>query len=297
MGGAFRRSDVARGSTCEDAMEIKDILLVLRAGDGCEAPMAIAARLARDNDALVDTVCVYPEPDLAPADCFAIGRGGVGDVLERREDLIHRMVEPLRAAHKKAIVAPGYSRSWTVGEAEERIWAITRQARLADIVIADLPAQDATAQRLAEALAIHSGAPCLLTPSLPPTGAALSRVLLAWDGSREAKLAMDAGIGFMRAAKDVCVVIAHENGEAGAYESLGEAVQSHLARHGVQAKLKVVAKPGQKIGDVLLKQCAAFNAELLIMGAYGHPRAREMVLGGATRMIFAHARQPVLMAH
>ncbi|MGA2951823.1 MAG: universal stress protein [Caulobacteraceae bacterium] len=278
-------------------MDIKDILLVLQAGDGCEAQLAIAARLARENDALIDTVCVYPEPDLAPADCFAIGRAGAGDVLVHREEEIGRMVGALEAAHHKAIVDKGYGRSWAAGEIGERAWAVTRQARLADLVIAGLPRQDAGARRLAEALAIHSGAPCLFTPSLSPSAPSFERVLLAWDGSREAKRAMDDGLAIMCAAGAVSVVLVHEGGDQTDVESQGEAVRAHLARHGVQARVEVVSRPGERAGGVLLEQCATFDADVLIMGAYGHGRAREMVLGGATRMIFAHARQPVLMSH
>ena len=264
-------------------MRVKDILMVARAGEPCEAQMAITARLAGEHDALVDGVCVYPPPDLSPT-------------ADRRDEATERLVAPIEAAYRAVIADHGHSRSWSTGEAEERTWALIRQARFADLVIAGLPGDDSFARRLVETLAMNSGAPCLLTPC-SVTSDRFERVMLAWDGSREAKQAMDDGLVFMAAAKSVRVVIAHEDGDNALYEDHGGHLLSHLSRHGVHGELKVVSKPGERIGDVLLAESQAFAADLLIMGAYGHARAREVVLGGATQAMLARAAQPVLMSH
>jgi nucleotide-binding universal stress UspA family protein len=254
-------------------MRIKDILLVARAGEPCQALMAIAARLAREHGALVDGVCVYSEPQVPAA-----------------------QVEPVKAAFEAAIAQPGLASGWSVGEAEATAWAFIRQARLADLIVAGIPGHDSLAQRLVESLVFNSGAPCLLVPcAFKDHG--FGRVLLAWDGSREAKMAMDDSVVLMGAAKSVRVVMAHEDHDHGPYEAHGGQLLAHLARHGLDAELQVVAKPGERIGDVLLEECQAFGADLLVMGAYGHPRAQEMMLGGATRTMLAQAGQPVLMSH
>lgn len=264
-------------------MRIKDVLLVARAGEPCEAQMAITARIAGEHDALVDGVCVYAAPDLSPDD-------------DRRDEAIERMVAPVEAAYRAMIADHGHSRSWSSGEAEERTWALIRQARFADLVVAGLPGDDSFARRLVESLAMNSGAPCLLTPCSVKNDR-FERVMLAWDGSREAKQAMDDGLVFMAAAKSVRVVIAHEDGDDASYEDHGGHLLSHLSRHGVHGELKVVSKPGERIGDVLLGESQTFAADLVIMGAYGHARTREVVLGGATRTMLSHAAQPVLMSH
>jgi nucleotide-binding universal stress UspA family protein len=276
-------------------MRIKDILLVARAGEPCEAQLAITARMAGEHDAMVDGVCVYPEPDLSPAEAFADTKVDAG-VLSLRQEAIERMVAPIEAAYRAVIADHGHSHSWSSGEAEERTWALIRQARFADLVVAGLPGDDSFARRLVESLAINSGAACLLTPCSVKSDE-FQRVMLAWDGSREAKRAMDDGLVFMAAARSVRVLIAHEDGDGAFYEDHGGHLLSHLSRHGVHAELKVIAKPGGKIGDVLLAECQAFAADLLIMGAYGHARAREVVLGGATGTMLARAAQPVLMSH
>jgi nucleotide-binding universal stress UspA family protein len=108
---------------------------------------------------------------------------------------------------------------------------------------------------------------------------------------------MDDGLALMRAATAVSVVMVHERGEASECEAQSKGLLAHLGRHGVPADVVLVSRSGERVGDLLLEQCAAFGADLLIMGAYGHPRARELVLGGATRTMFAHARQPILMSH
>lgn len=266
-------------------MRVKDILLVARAAEPCEAQLAITARMAAEFDALIDGVCVYPAPDLSPDDDRA-----------KAKKAIERLVAPIEAAYRAAIADHGHSRSWSSGEAEERTWALIRQARFADLVVAGIPGDDSFARRLVESLAINSGAPCLLTPCSVKTDK-FERVMLAWDGSREAKRAMEDGRVFMAAAKAVRVMIAHEDGDGASYEDHGGHLLSHLSRHGIHAELKVVSKPGGKIGDVILGECQAFAADLLIMGAYGHARSREVVLGGATRTMLARAAQPVLMSH
>jgi nucleotide-binding universal stress UspA family protein len=255
-------------------MRIRDMLVVARAGEPCGALLAIAAHVAREHDAQVEGVCVYSEP----------------------EEAIERHVAPVEAAYRAAIADAGLSRGWSIGDAEEHSWALIRQARLVDLVVVGLPGDDSLARRLAESFAINSGAPCMLVPCSAKVER-FDRVLLAWDGSRESKVAMDSGLGFMSAAKITRVVIAHEDRDGAAHKAHGDLLLNHLARHRVEAELRIVHKPDERIGDILLAECQDFVPDLLVMGAYGHAKAREMVLGSATRTMLAQARQPVLMSH
>ena len=70
-----------------------------------------------------------------------------------------------------------------------------------------------------------------------------------------------------------------------------------LVRHGVRAEVSVLAKTLPRISDVLARHVRDQNADLLVMGAYGHSRFREAILGGATRNMLEEAEVPVLMAH
>jgi nucleotide-binding universal stress UspA family protein len=77
----------------------------------------------------------------------------------------------------------------------------------------------------------------------------------------------------------------------------GEALVAYLARHNLKAVVENVEPHGKSIGHALLEHAQGFGADLLVMGAYGHSRIREMILGGATRDVLAQTTLPVLMAH
>ena len=77
----------------------------------------------------------------------------------------------------------------------------------------------------------------------------------------------------------------------------GADIAVHLARHGVKARVETTVSAGIGIGNTLLSWAGDTGADLLVMGAYGHTRVREMLLGGATRTILASMTIPVLMSH
>src|SRR5712692_9258967 len=79
--------------------------------------------------------------------------------------------------------------------------------------------------------------------------------------------------------------------------ALAEALVAYLAKHNVKATVQSVQLHGKSVGQALLEQARQLNCDLLVMGAYGHSRLREMILGGATREVLAHSKISVLMAH
>ena len=172
------------------------------------------------------------------------------------------------------------------------------RARFADLVIAGRPqAHDRAGRVLVETLALATGTPCLIVGQAPARSSGFERIVLAWNGSREAKRATDDGLEFLRCAKTVSVAIVEERVATGATSSLDQPLLRHLARHGVHAQVERIAPSHRGAGEALLSRCRSFKADLLIMGAYGHARAAELILGGATRSILAHAEVPVLLSH
>ena len=83
----------------------------------------------------------------------------------------------------------------------------------------------------------------------------------------------------------------------GASRGIGKEVALHLARHGVKVDVQLSQSDEIGIGDVLLSRLADAGSDLLVMGAYGHSRLREFVLGGVTRTLLEHMTVPVLMSH
>ena len=86
-------------------------------------------------------------------------------------------------------------------------------------------------------------------------------------------------------------------GPHGHGELPGADIALHLARHGVKAQIERTVSAGMPVGEVLLSRVADLGADLIVMGAYGHSRAREVLLGGATRSVLRSMTVPVLMSH
>ena len=139
------------------------------------------------------------------------------------------------------------------------------------------------------------GRPLVVVPYIQKRGLTLERVLACWDGSRTAARAIADAMPFLERAKAVDVVIVAE--ERKSDEMTGANMSEHLARHGVAANVKRIAKGDIAIEDALLSYAADSGADFMVMGGYGHSRLREFILGGVTRGILASMTVPVLMSH
>ncbi|HKF08218.1 MAG TPA: universal stress protein [Xanthobacteraceae bacterium] len=153
----------------------------------------------------------------------------------------------------------------------------------------------ASDELIIEGALFESGRPLVVVPYIQKRGLALERVLACWDGSRAAARAIGDAMPFLERAKAVDIVIVAE--ERKSEEMTGANMSAHLARHGVPASIKRMAKGDIGIEDVLLSYAADSGADLMVMGGYGHSRLREFILGGVTRGILASMTVPVLMSH
>ncbi len=124
------------------------------------------------------------------------------------------------------------------------------------------------------------------SPTLPP-----QRVLIAWDGGRECARALNAALPLLTEVEKVHVLAVGVEGADAADITL------HIHRHGIGSEVVVVDGSSRDAGDALLNQARAMESQLLVMGAYGHSRLRELVLGGTTEQVLAKAHLPVLFAH
>jgi nucleotide-binding universal stress UspA family protein len=149
----------------------------------------------------------------------------------------------------------------------------------------------------AEAVIFGSGRPTLVLPQNPrsrPFG--LGTVAVAWDFSRAAARAVSDGLSLLEQAKKVRVVtILNEKNLDNKHSS--EELSKNLSRHGIDVVLDRVDARGRPIGEVLEAYVAAHDVHLLAMGAYGHSRLREFVLGGATRSLLSKPPLPILFSH
>jgi len=124
----------------------------------------------------------------------------------------------------------------------------------------------------------------------------VKRVIMAWNGEPEAARAIHCSLPLLQSVQDVHVVmIDPETTKAGS--NPGDDMAAFLTRHGLKVTVDRLSSGGREIGDVLLKHAEDTDADLIVMGAYGHSRLREWLLGGTTRDLLAKAKLPVLMVH
>lgn len=177
---------------------------------------------------------------------------------------------------------------------------IGNRARYADLTLVAAPEQaedGITDHQIANGVLFHAAKPLLLLrnekPTFPP-----KRIVLAWDASLEASKAAHEAIGLMQAAEDVRIVLIDpEPVKAGHGPEPGSNIATFLARHGITVTVDRVAGSGQNISDCLIQFAGDCDADLIVMGAYGHSRLRERIFGGTTEAMLKQASIPVLMMH
>jgi nucleotide-binding universal stress UspA family protein len=149
-----------------------------------------------------------------------------------------------------------------------------------------------------EQVALASGRPVLIVPYAGHFDNVGRRVLIAWSATREAARAVSDAIPLLTSAELVTVLtIDPREGPHAHGELPGADIALHLARHGVKAQVERTVSAGLPVGEALLSRAADLGADLIVMGAYGHSRVRELLLGGATRSVLRSMTVPVLMSH
>jgi nucleotide-binding universal stress UspA family protein len=146
-----------------------------------------------------------------------------------------------------------------------------------------------------EAALFESGRPVLVVPYIQKTGIKLDRVMLCWDGGRNASRALGDAMPLLERAGTIDVVTVEAKEQRSTIR--GAQIADHLARHGLKVELKPIVAPGNDVANVLLSRAADNGTDLIVMGGYGHSRLREFILGGATRSMLESMTVPVLMSH
>ncbi len=171
-------------------------------------------------------------------------------------------------------------------------------ARLRDLTIIGVPEHPYQEHWFAEQIIFSSGRPTLIIPAAAGLvrAFALDHAVVAWDFSRPAARAVADALPLLVKAKRVSVVTVTNEKRIDSKRS-GEELAKHLAFHGATVVLDTIDAAGRPIGVVLESYLQSAPADLLVMGAYGHSRLREFVLGGATRSILSKPPLPVLLSH
>jgi len=177
---------------------------------------------------------------------------------------------------------------------------VAHRARLADLAVLAKPygpGRGYENEAIAEAILFDSHVPVLVIPDGGAYPDPVRQAVIAWNESTEALVAIRAALPILRDADRVNVAIVDPPSHGPDRSDPGGQLCQMLARHGVRAEVAVLSKTMPRVSDVLCRHCNDRAANLLVMGAYGHSRFRESILGGATRNMLETTELPVLLAH
>jgi nucleotide-binding universal stress UspA family protein len=289
-------------------MSLAKLLAVIDGGSGSEAAVTAALDLGRRFSARVELLHVEIDPETAVP---MVGEGMSGAAVEqlvqslrveaeqRRErarDLYekHCVAAGLNVVEAHAVSAPGTFAVCFHSLVGSEVDEVLRCGRLSDLTVVARPGaeEEGGLTTTFDAALFDSGRPVLLVPTTPTRGLG-STVAIAWDRSREATRAVGVTLPLLIAAEKVVILTASEPG----CEAEPSELAAYLALHGVEARTWAFTPGPGSLGDALLAEAGKAVADLLVMGAYGHSRLREMVLGGVTRSILGDAAIPVLLMH
>ena len=168
------------------------------------------------------------------------------------------------------------------------------RGRLADVIAVPRPdRENQIGTNTLEAALLETGRMVLMCPPLPATAVG-NGIAIAWNGSTESSRAVMAALPLLAQAAKVVVLSAASSVQAGLG---GEALVEHLGWHGIKAEARPLDAKATEVGEALLSGAREAGADSLLMGAYGHSRRRELIMGGVTRHVIEHARMPILLVH
>jgi len=298
-------------------MQIKDILVCLDASEVSEHRLRLAAGLAREHGAHLAAAYLLSELGTTHGQVYGPGALGIGLIgpagaradegsgassnPDRTPDVPQRVLraETVERRFREISQVDGIAGDWHLfdrGEAAELI----ALAKAADLVIAGqhLPEAPAGAEFRPEEIVVACGRPLLVLPYAGTFWSVGKRVVVAWDGTREATRAVHDALPLIAAAEAVTVVsvAGRESDFERLHPSLARIVR-HLERHGLAARAEEDVQAGITVANALLSRAADLNADLIVAGAYHHSQFREAVLGGVSRELLDHMTVPVLMSH
>ena len=280
-------------------MEFKTLLTVVTDRDLLAETVDAASALAAGFDAHLDVLCLGV--DRTQTGYYYAGANAMvlQETLSRASAEADALAEEVRAMLGKTDLRWGVEHG--VAQLADIGRHVAARARFVDLAVLPKPygaGRGIELEPVLEGGMFEGQVPVVVLngPEQRPT-AAPERVVVAWNESNEALRAVRAALPVLKSAKAVHVVVIDPPAHGPNRSDPGGMLSQFLARHGVKTEIEVLSKTLPRISDVLLRHVGDVNADLVVMGAYGHSRFREAILGGATRNMLEQAKVPVLMAH
>ncbi|MFN4088110.1 MAG: universal stress protein [Alphaproteobacteria bacterium] len=285
-------------------MEIRTLLVPLGSAAADRIALGDALAVARRLNAHVRAVLV--DPSQAPHS-LRYGQAGEGfmtdamlaslrGVAQQYRDAGRALTEEMAAAAgvplRDVPDMEGPSVSWGILKGDA-VGAVVGEAAVHDLVVLPAPSGQpgGGASADVDGVLLATGRPTLFATG---TGAACATALVGWNCSPQAGRALSRALPLLREASRVHLLQIETGSKAGPDV---DRAALYLASHGISAETHRVPGASASVGELLLQHADDLRADLLVMGAYSHNRLRELLLGGVTRHVLAHARVPTLMVH
>jgi nucleotide-binding universal stress UspA family protein len=276
---------------------MRSILVHLDASASCAVRLHVARQLAEQHGAAVTALfAVVPGSSGLPTSFSAAAIASAAQSVDI-DGRLHA-----RAALEKVVSIGGPPVTWLESVAEAPRRALSRQALFSDLLVLGKrdphgPHAEQLPADFAESVVIESGKPALVVPDSAPAAEVGRHIAIAWKPSRECARAVAAALPLLRRAQAVHLLMWQDKQtSAPPAHHLGQ-LAAFLRQHGVRAETHTLGAAPSHIGDAILSEAQRHGADLLVMGCYGRSRARELLLGGASRSVLSAMPLPVLMAH
>ena len=266
---------------------MKSVLVHINRDDGQEARFQTALDVVRAFEGHLTCLQVSPLEAFASLDPY-----GVSYLLSETVSRIRELSAEEQFAFEERLRNEGLTWDWH-SQTGDPVRLIGDHSWLADLVILSSPGED-WARDTAAAVAVRSRAPVLVVPAESRGFDCGGPVAIAWNGSAESCVAIRAAMPLLTRAQAVHLLTVAEEDE---FDFPATEASAYLSRHGVASELVELPRGAAPISDTLLHAAEARGTTCLVMGAYGHSRLRENILGGVTRGMLQKSHIPLLLAH
>ena len=276
---------------------IKDLIVNLAVGTERDRARDYALTIAEAFDAHLVGMALAYEHFIPGSVLSGLPADLVAQATRQHRKAVEAAVERFDAAAKRGLLSAEH----IVNKVLERDAPVVlaSAARRFDLsVVMQSEPDGVDNDRLIEGLLFESGRPVNIVPYIQRDGLKLDRVVCCWDGSRPAARAINDALPFLTKARAVDLfIVVNEKTKNDQREIRGVRMGEHLARHDIKVEVKTSMAPDVDVASAILSYVADSAATLIVMGAYGHSRVRELVIGGATRGILTSMTVPVFMSH
>ena len=281
-------------------MSYRNILLHLDSLAACRKRIAVALDLGERFGARITGMALTGNLVLP----YAMDMAPPGELLVEWQETLQRQARTAADTFEAAARQAGFVQVETRVAEGRDIPAITQGARYTDLVVigqvdpADSGSGAGQEEMSAGEVVLGCARPVLVVPYIGAPAGLGKHILIAWNGSREASRAVSDALPLLKKAQRVTVMAVNpEIDERSHGELPGADLAAFLAQHDLKIEVQADRGAQDDVGEELLSRIADLGCDLLVMGAYGHSRAREWAFGGVTRTILQSMTVPVLMSH